>query len=231
MIFRDEAVRNVLRTHFECAWESLGPVPQVRIDFGGGDVLETTLGGNVLTTFCLSDGTPFDVLPGVVLPEAYARAAAEACTLAAVSSVRTAAEARKHLRDALRPADSSSPADLGVIDLSGVQVFVGSTEEPSSVPSLDVTVSKSFGEAPIHASLPPPPSTDPATLLLGDTRKVQSTLRPAARAILLETENARTPADTTPAIFRRVLKIDLEDRYLGLRGVLTGQQAGPPTGR
>ena len=46
-------------------------MPRVTIDFGGGNVINRTLHGNIATYVCTADGHVLDVLPGVYAPDAY----------------------------------------------------------------------------------------------------------------------------------------------------------------
>ena len=81
MLFSQPKLAGYLNDNFECAWQSLRPVPHVEIDFGNGTKLERTLSGNIATWFCAADGRVLDVLPGLVGPTEYRRRADEALTL------------------------------------------------------------------------------------------------------------------------------------------------------
>jgi hypothetical protein len=71
VLFSNEQVATFINNNFEPAWESVRPVPIVRIDFGNGTVLTRTLNGNIATSVCTRDGDVLDVLPGIYQPEAY----------------------------------------------------------------------------------------------------------------------------------------------------------------
>ncbi|GEM_PF-5209465 len=71
MLLSDTRVQKYLSEHFVTAWESVGPVPQVTIDFGNGKTLKRTLGGNTVLSVLLPDGATVDALPGVYTPEAF----------------------------------------------------------------------------------------------------------------------------------------------------------------
>src|SRR5262245_58426354 len=73
---------------FECAWQSVRPVPRVTIDFGDGRTLERTLHGNVATFFCTAEGRVFDVAPGVGTPEDFLARLAQASALYQESLLR-----------------------------------------------------------------------------------------------------------------------------------------------
>ena len=236
MIFSNETVSEALGAAFECAWESVGPVPQVRIDFGNGDVLETTLGGNVLTSFCLSNGTVVDLLPGVTTPQAYLVAAQQAAGLARTIEARPERQQDRAIREAQQSflgvwpwvlhlsggVLASKPGIRIAVDLDAVEPLPHVERAPNT-PSLEVAVSKSLGELPLLTSIElsgVSPISDP---LYADTRKVETILRPQARAVLASAA-ALTPAAVTPHVFRLVLKIDLDDPYLGLSKELVGSR-------
>jgi hypothetical protein len=71
VLFSNAQVAGFINNNFEAVWESVRPVPIVRIDFGGGTVLTRTLNGNIATYVCTRDGDVLDVLPGIYRPEAY----------------------------------------------------------------------------------------------------------------------------------------------------------------
>jgi hypothetical protein len=70
-LFSNERLATFINNCFEPAWESVRPVPIVRIDFGNGTVLTRTLNGNIATSVCTRDGLVLDVLPGIYHPDAY----------------------------------------------------------------------------------------------------------------------------------------------------------------
>jgi hypothetical protein len=71
VLFSNEKVAAFINNNFEPAWESVRPVPIVRIDFGEGAVVTRTLNGNIATSVCTRDGLVLDVLPGIYQPDAY----------------------------------------------------------------------------------------------------------------------------------------------------------------
>jgi len=70
-LFSQDPVANFVNDQFEPVWESVRPVPIVRIDFGNGNVLTRTLHGNILTSVCTPEGNVLDALPGIYTQEAY----------------------------------------------------------------------------------------------------------------------------------------------------------------
>ena len=76
MLFSDLKVANLINSKFEPCWQSVRPVPMVRIDFGNGMQVVRTLHGNIATYVCAPDGQVLDILPGIYAPEPYQRALA-----------------------------------------------------------------------------------------------------------------------------------------------------------
>jgi hypothetical protein len=74
VLFSKDDVANFINQNFEPVWESVRPVPIVRIDFGNGTVLTRTLHGNIATYVCTADGSVLDILPGIYEPQAYLKA-------------------------------------------------------------------------------------------------------------------------------------------------------------
>jgi hypothetical protein len=73
VLLSNPAVQAKLEKRFVMAWESVGSVPKVTIDFGNGKKMERTLGGNSLFTVLLPNGRVVDALPGVYTPEDFLR--------------------------------------------------------------------------------------------------------------------------------------------------------------
>ena len=71
MLFSSSEVAQYINATFEPVWENVRPAPLVTIDFGNGNVVKRTLQGNIATYVCGSDGTVFDVLPGIYAPDVY----------------------------------------------------------------------------------------------------------------------------------------------------------------
>ena len=97
-MFSREEVVNFVMQNFEPAWESVRPVPIVRIDFGNGNVVTRTLHGNIASYVCAPDGQVLDILPGIYTPAGYNAALQQLRALADAMS-RLPTEGRlAHLR-------------------------------------------------------------------------------------------------------------------------------------
>jgi hypothetical protein len=71
VLFSDAGVANYINIYFEPVWESVRPVPILKLDFGNGNVITRTLHGNIATYVCTADGEALDILPGIYTPTAY----------------------------------------------------------------------------------------------------------------------------------------------------------------
>jgi hypothetical protein len=98
VLFSRDDVAGVINGNFEAAWETVRPVPIVRIDFGDGNVATRTLHGNIASHVCTADGQVVDILPGIYTPAIYAAALQQLGQLTAAVS-QPAAERQTRLRD------------------------------------------------------------------------------------------------------------------------------------
>jgi hypothetical protein len=71
VLFSNDDVANFINKNFEAVWQSVRPVPIVRIDFGNGTVLNRTLHGNIAAYVCTANGQVLDILPGIYEPKTY----------------------------------------------------------------------------------------------------------------------------------------------------------------
>ncbi|MBV9123206.1 MAG: hypothetical protein JO112_07605, partial [Planctomycetes bacterium] len=71
VLFSREDLAAFIDRNFEPVWQTVRPVPLVRIDFGNGTVVTRTLHGNIATYVCTSEGQVLDILPGIYTPGAY----------------------------------------------------------------------------------------------------------------------------------------------------------------
>ena len=103
MLFSQDRVANFIDQSFEPVWQSVRPVPIVRIDFGDGRVLTRTLHGNILTSICTADGLVVDALPGIYTESEYLT------QLGVLSAVAKNAQARPHAARSFGARLSSRP--------------------------------------------------------------------------------------------------------------------------
>jgi hypothetical protein len=134
VLFSNAEVAAFINNNFEPAWESVRPVPIVRIDFGNGTVLTRTLNGNIATSVCTRDGDVLDVLPGIYQPETY---------LEQLDQFRLLA---RYVNKAIR-AGASAPVAKGVAQ----QQAAAAAEKPKTPEELRAEVVKSYHETQAKA--------------------------------------------------------------------------------
>jgi hypothetical protein len=247
VLFSQPDVVRILNERFECAWESVRPVPKVAIDFGDGRTLERTLFGNVATYVTLADGRAIDVVPGLVDPVEYQRRleAAERLHFYAAGILgrqsgpfgpdpATHALAEDFVRAYHADVDVWEPADPRAklteleraqmrADLSKVRV-----EQPIKDWLRGLHVERlRRSEADERRYAPDDSSAHgPADHLLEDTAYNVRERYPKARALLAGAPRLATPAELTTRLYREVLDVDLDDPYLGLAPYVLGGEAG-----
>jgi hypothetical protein len=246
VLFSQPEIADFLSESFECAWESVRPVPRLSIDFGGGRRLERTLRGNIATYLCTGAGETFDLVPGLVEGREYVERLREGLALferMRAKGLRNDAGApgpiagmvhtwhrRFAHRDGLLGGAPAGPDD---------PVRVVPWQTPSNV-GRDRNVSKGLVEQPLEGALVPP-LTPGAPLAL---HELLAPPAPGAQdALGLDTLDARnrgyreahdfiarsgmkSPAEITHAVYRELLHVDLADPYLGLAPDVLGGEVG-----
>jgi hypothetical protein len=225
-LFSQPRVADFLNQTFEPVWESVRPVPIVRIDFGNGKVLTRTLHGNILTAICTPDGLLVDALPGIYTESVYLDRLNVLATVA--RNAQAAAEPR---RDVLVRAYHRGQAQA---------LKKNADPRKAAADRLRLAVTKSVIETPIELALlpmvvlPVPPAeakseTKPALSAAEDvanwkTLQEDTTLNERTRRLQIHELLAGTglvaPAKVTRPIYKDVLHADLDDPYLGLGTVL-----------
>jgi hypothetical protein len=212
VLFSDAAVSDFIAQSFEPVWQSVRPVPIVRIDFGNGIVLARTLHGNILTSICLSDGLVVDALPGIYTRSIY------------VDQLRQILNAAKNIM--------ASPPDNRprLFQAYHLEQMDAKNRKPKAragikLPDLSKTV---VIEAPIARVIKgannlalqvqtKPQEGNPAEwkALLEDTQVNEGPRRLQIHELLVHT-GLVSPDKLTKPIYKDVLHADLDDPYLGL---------------
>jgi hypothetical protein len=226
VLFSQERVADFLNRTFEPVWESVRPVPVVRIDFGDGRVLTRTLHGNILTSVCTSDGLVVDALPGIYTASTYVarlqqlrRIAQYAQTLAADRRAVWVHSYHEGQVDALKK--NASPAVVGT-DLIAPYITKGRIERPVQLVLTNpgpANHNASAGTAPAKAVLTQAEDVSQWQTLEEDTRLNERTRRRQIHELLART-GLVAPDQVTRPIYKDVLHADLDDPYLGLGEVL-----------
>jgi hypothetical protein len=214
VLFSQPDVASFLSDSFECAWESVRPVPRLSIDFGDGRRLERTLRGNIATYLCTSAGETFDLVPGLVSAPEYVQRLREGMVLF------------ERLASAAPAAGALHPGSAMIHDwhqrLADTDGLLVRAETADIAPSFR-NVSKSRVERPLELALVPP--LLPLTELSLDTLDARRRGYREAHTFLARS-GPRTPADLTRGVYRELLHVDLDDPYLGLAADVLGGEVG-----
>ncbi len=224
MLFSQDDVAADINSLFEPVWESVRPVPVVRIDFGNGTVLTRTLHGNILTAVCNADGQVLDALPGIYDPAAYRERLTQLALLARYVQGRPAGQRAARLRSyhetqaaALRR--GQTPEQFVVRARLGAPITKMAIERPVEI-VLAPPAPRKETAAPAQPKEAGPPLEEREDVahwkaLTEDTRLNESVRRLQIHDILTAAGMVR-PEKVTHPIYKDVLHADLDDPYLGL---------------
>jgi hypothetical protein len=233
VLFSKDRVADYVNANFEPAWESVRPVPLVRIDFGNGNVLTRTLHGNILTSVCTADGLVLDALPGIYAEDTYLDRLDQLRLLAryaqaVLGDARVARVQTYHRTQADLLARDQTPARF-VQAKRIAPITKMAIEWPMEVVLVSANVAATMAsEWPNHAVAPAPAAEPPARNppaakeevtgwreLAEDTRLNESTRRRQIHELLADAGLVR-PEKVMRPIYKDVLQADLDDPYLGL---------------
>ncbi len=219
MLFSNEQVAGFIGACFEPVWQSVRPVPIVRIDFGDGHVLTRTLHGNIATYVCTADGQVLDVLPGIYTRSAYVAQLDQLRLLARYvdqeGKERRAARLREYhqahadalARNQLPPRLArQAPMTKAAIERSIKVVLMPARNRPVAQP---------VGAGNVKPGLEDPEDVATWRVLAEDTRVNERARRLQIHGMLAAAGTVR-PADICQRLYKEVLHADLDDPYLGL---------------
>jgi hypothetical protein len=222
VLFSKDDVANFINNNFETAWESVRPVPLVRIDFGNGTVLTRTLNGNIATYVCTASGQVLDILPGIYEPQTY---------LSQLNQFRL-------LHNYVVRAKEQGPIRLKEYHEGQAQALKDHEAPPQFVNNAGVT--KRGIESRLLAILVPAkqaqdwfsmpalakkPSPGPqleskddiaSWQVLAEDTRINETTRRLQVHTMLTTAGRIQPKMITQKLYKEVLHADLDDPYLGL---------------
>jgi hypothetical protein len=219
-LFSQDRVAKFINQYFEPAWESVRPVPIVRIDFGNGKVLTRTLHGNILTAVCTPEGNLLDALPGIYEAPTYLDRLDQLRLLAQHERAQPLLQrplwvANYHRRQA-EVLKKGLPHERFVELIALAYVTKREIERP-----LENVLVAAYPEP--KAPRPPrknlPPDVARWATLAEDTRINESARRRQVHELLAREGTVR-PSAVTKTIYKDVLHADLDDPYLGLGKVL-----------
>jgi hypothetical protein len=222
VLFSRDEVAGFINQNFEAVWESVRPVPIVRVDFGNGTVLTRTLHGNIATYVCTAQGDVLDVLPGIYEPQSYVKALGQFRLLhnyVERSGNQGLARVKEYHEGQVRAlkANQAPPEFVNSAGLSkrviegGILAMLVSAEQAQKWNLQQPLIKKPIENAKLEAN------DDIANwkTLAEDTHINNSIRRLQIHEMLLATGSAQ-PSAITKRLYKEVLHADLEDPYLGL---------------
>jgi hypothetical protein len=216
-LFSREEVARLITDSFEPVWESVRPVPIVRIDFGNGALLTRTLHGNIASLVCTAQGQVVDVLPGIYTPAVY---------LDRLKQFRLLATFATALPPDRRQAVLQRYHQRRLDELSGKAVAAGAARPRADAGKtkgvedrLELVLARGNAQ-PVNPASEDVPEAMPADLadwklLAEDTRQNETGRRRQIHALLAEA-GVVNPKALTKRLYKEVLHADLDDPYLGL---------------
>jgi hypothetical protein len=222
-LFSQERVANYINQTFEPVWETVRPVPIVRIDFGDGNVLTRTLHGNILTSVCNADGLLLDALPGIYEEQTYLDQLKQLSLLARATAKQPAKEREawvkayhKHQAEAIK---KDQPPDQFVEQVKAAPPTKARIERPVEIVLQPAPKEKQQQElAERREGKGPTVVKEDEALwkaLLEDTQLNEGTRRRQIHELLADKGMVK-PEKVTKPIYKDVLHADLDDPYLGL---------------
>ncbi len=222
MLFSNDEVSTFINQNFEAVWESVRPVPIVRIDFGNGTVLTRTLHGNIATYVCSAKGQVLDILPGIYEPQSYLHALNQFRLLHSyIVRAKDQGALRlkeyhegqmKALKDHQAPPQFINSAGMtkARIERGLLAVLVPAKQAPSSF-TIAVGAKK-------HSGNPALESKDDISSwkILSEDTRINDTFRRLQIHEILAASSSVQPKTVTKKLYKEILHADLDDPYLGL---------------
>jgi hypothetical protein len=222
VLFSNDDVAKFINQNFEAVWESVRPVPIVRIDFGNGTVLTRTLHGNIATYVCSAKGQVLDILPGIYEPQTYMHAlnqfrllhsyVVRAKDQGAVRLKEYHEGQMKALKDHQAPPQFINSAGMtkARIERGLLAVLVPAKEAPTHL-----TIPSQGKKQPVNPKLQATADIAIWKALTEDTR-INDTIRRVQIHEILAVSGPAQPKAVTKRLYKEILHADLDDPYLGL---------------
>jgi hypothetical protein len=223
VLFSQNNIADFINTYFEPVWESVRPVPVLRLDFGNGTVLTRTLHGNILTSVCTADGRVLDALPGIYTAAAYLERLDQFRLLSRYVEAKPVHERAATLKDYhVRQAEALKKKE------SPESFVLKKRKAPPTKARIEAAVEVVL-EATPHRVTRPDNDKAPAAVenvtgwkeLAEDTALNEGTRRLQIHELLAKL-GLIAPQQVLHPIYKDVLHADLDDPYLGLGKVLFG---------
>jgi hypothetical protein len=227
VLFSNDKVAAHINRNFEPVWQSVAPVPKVHVDFGGGNRLTRTIGGNVATYICLPSGHVLDILPGAYDPATYVRQLDQSLLLARwvrrdrIVNTKAVLANYHHLQASTLKAEQLPRRIVARRSMS-----ILATEGSIRYLLVDFNNARArlrLPERRLSGELRPIPELGSAEALkhwptLAEETKLNESARRQKIHAYLADQELLTPDKLTNWVFREVLGVDLEAPDLGLTG-------------
>jgi hypothetical protein len=218
VLLSDAKVAAYLKENFVLCWNSVRPVPKVTIDFGNGKTLERTIKGNTTFHVCLPDGRVVDSLPGVYHPDDFLLELEESRVLAQLSEEEIL-DRHREVQLAQATVDLQEAIGKGAVEAPLVRVLEpNKPSRLSAQPGEIVDVSAlpmSFDD--YVASYLPGEGSLAERAIEADSNSSLTVLRPAVHKWFASLARLPQPAQARGPIYKDILKVDIDDPYLGLK--------------
>ena len=232
MIFSHGEMAGWISKNFECAWESVRPVPTIEIDFHNGKKLKRTLNGNIATYFCTTDGKVFDILPGLVSREEFRTRAGLALKLhgemAGVMNKRGVVSEYHSAMQILELADAKKIREVKKRRLLLFDIGKAAVEEGLKMALRNMLEEHAKSREVVDKKKRK--VEQPIKDLMKDTAYNRKYRYPKVHAILA-LQPLVDPSTITKKIYKDVLNVDLDDPYLGLAPYVLGGEGGRLEGK
>lgn len=240
VLYADPVVAEELRDSYILHWQSVRPVPTIRIDLGDGHVINRTITGNSIHYVLDDAGRILDAIPGLWSADAFLaalRGSAPPGDREQIAVNPIAAESVERLRPP-QGAGNLPAAEAGALAFSKARIEMpmvreladGTVEVIEPTASAGATISsasrrlmwqKRYGadadpgnaQQRVHMQRV---VDDFARLLASDTRLNQFTLRPRARRMLATLNDPTDLRTFNQRIYADLFMTPLDDPWMGL---------------
>jgi hypothetical protein len=238
VLFSQECVADFINQSFEPVWQSVRPVPIVRIDFGNGNILTRTLHGNILTSICTPDGFVVDALPGIYREAEYLAQLELLCAVARKAQAITVEHKvrenlvrayhrgqEKVLKGKIKPEQIAAELRKVAFSKHRIEVPLELALLPARLPRKPRAMMSGMAP-PQSQQIPTAGSVEVAAEDVAHWKELEEDTRLNERArrlwihSFLEKAGLVNPEKVTRPIYKEVLHADLDDPYLGLGEVL-----------
>lgn len=236
MLLSDARVQQRLQ-NYVCAWESVRDVPRITVDFGDRKITRT-LKGNTVLYVCLADGTVVDAMPGLYTPEDFLAQLDQSERLLELLSktppARRGEVVRAWHQRLAPPTLAGPPAEISVGKMAVEAPVLNALDlrTPPTVAAAGPPGFAAYTGRLVDASAQALSGPAVRSKLSGrDALRLDSSysvtrLRPAVHLLLAELRAPR-PEDCRRPLFQGLLKIPLDDPYLGMGSLLEGTPDQP----